>query len=70
MWSPTFRRSLIDEEIQVFSHLMSLLTSYFAVPDEHDTRIWIPDSKGIFSVKSYYNTLTIGSCPLMNESYV
>lgn len=53
MWCPTFHRDLHDEKIQMFTSLMLLLDGYFVVPEGQDSHVWIPDCKGLISIKSF-----------------
>lgn len=59
-----------EEEIQMFSSFMSLLNGYYVAPEGRDIRVWSPDSRGVFSVKSIYMTSTSGTCFESNETYL
>ncbi|XP_077237165.1 uncharacterized protein LOC143878817 [Tasmannia lanceolata] len=57
-WDIRLRRDLKDSEIGQFESLLSLLSSYYLSPNVDDCWIWIPDSQGGFSVRSFFRLLT------------
>lgn len=57
-------RAMNDANSQMYVDLLSLLEGYF------DVRLWSPDSKRVFSMKSFYGVLTGDNVSLLNESYL
>lgn len=55
-WGIQVRRSLKEDEEVEFYNLLRWLADY-KVNNENDKRIWKPDMKNGFSVKSYYNLI-------------
>ena len=55
VWNLSFRRYLTDIENFDFAVLMGMLTKIYLSVDKTDDRLWKPDVKGQFSVKSFYN---------------
>lgn len=69
VWSPILRRAFHEEEVQMFSAFMMQLAEYYIVPTGRDVRVWSSESKGIFSVKSFYSYIA-GGTGLFKESYI
>ncbi|OVA01987.1 hypothetical protein BVC80_1469g12 [Macleaya cordata] len=57
-WDLGLRRQINDWEMDELATLMEVLDQFRRGQDMHDIRIWAPDEKGIFSVKSLYLLLT------------
>lgn len=55
-----FKRDLLHEEIHVLVILLSMLEKVLLSADSDDIRLWSPDPKGQFSVRSFYNVLIGG----------
>lgn len=51
------RRNLSDDETNDLTQLLSMLETISISPDREDERHWYPNSKGVFSVKSFYDEL-------------
>lgn len=59
VWVFNIRRHLLDHESDALVHLLSKLESVSISFDSEDERLWYPDSKGVFSVRTFYNALTV-----------
>ena len=57
-WSPTFRRNLKEHEENQFLSLQTLLRGPQIPEEGEDTRIWKASRNGVFSVSSFYSTLS------------
>lgn len=56
MWVFNFRQDFLDDEIQDLATLSSLCQRrYFFQLEKNDKRLWSPDPKGKFSVKTFYD---------------
>lgn len=56
----SLRRHLRANEVHDFAQLLALLERVFLPVNKEDERLWSPDSKGEFSIKSFYTTLSGG----------
>ena len=57
VWNFHFRHNLHDDEVTEYVRLLSLLNKIYLSLGQRDVEIWMPDAKGHFSVKSFYNVL-------------
>ena len=57
VWSFHFSQNLHDHEVTEDVRLLSLLNKIYLSGGQRDVEIWMPDAKGHFSVKSFYNVL-------------
>lgn len=53
VWNLCLRRNLIDREISDLTSLLGMLDTVYISVGKSDSRIWKPDVKGKFSVKSF-----------------
>eukprot|EP00268_Persea_americana_P051139 TRINITY_DN5624_c1_g1_i1.p1 TRINITY_DN5624_c1_g1~~TRINITY_DN5624_c1_g1_i1.p1 ORF type:complete len:161 (-),score=21.45 TRINITY_DN5624_c1_g1_i1:1060-1542(-) len=58
VWDYLFRRNLHDNEVIDLVRMLSLLEGVYFSVLRKDERLWKPDTKGQFSVKSLYNVLS------------
>lgn len=56
-WVFNLRRDLVDGEINDLAILIDMLMKVFPSVNIEDKRLWAPDSKSHFSVRSFYNVL-------------
>lgn len=54
------RQNLQDCEVPALAQLLFMLEKVYLMFDREDERLWLPDNKVRFSVKSFYNLLNGG----------
>ena len=62
VWDFSFRRNLTDIEIADFVRLLGFLDKYYFSSGKSDVRLWKPDVRGLFSVKSFYKVFVCIGC--------
>ena len=64
-WNFNFRRNLTDTEIEFLQRLMSSLSSVHFSPSMTDSRTWSMSSSSLFTVKSFFLSLSNFSNPIL-----
>uniref|UniRef100_A0A2N9IAI6 Reverse transcriptase domain-containing protein n=1 Tax=Fagus sylvatica TaxID=28930 RepID=A0A2N9IAI6_FAGSY len=62
-WDIEFTRSVQDWELEMVESFMSLLYSQTIRPGVVDSLCWTPSCRGLFEVRSFYNTLISSHLP-------
>ena len=57
-WGPIFRRNLVESEVEKLLCLLQRLESIFIPQEGSDWRVWISSQDGVFSVSSFFLTLS------------
>jgi hypothetical protein len=60
LWNPSFIRTAHDWELESLDSFLTLLYAVKPLPQEVDSMVWIPSSRHIFVMKSYYSILQSG----------
>lgn len=57
VWDFSFGRDLSDSEVSDFGRMLGKLGQFYKSVGKWDVRLWKPDAKDQFLVKSFYNAL-------------
>lgn len=57
-WNFPFSRDLYDREVDLLANLMLCLKEVFMSNAFHDQRVWVLESSGVYSLRSFFLSLT------------